>query len=204
MLDCQRCRESISAWSDGEAAASERVAVSDHLARCPHCAGFEDAVVAVNRRVRLAPAADVPDLTAQVLTAVTREHQGQATRRRDQLRLLVALAGLVQLVVGLTVLLGVGGHLARDLGAFEIALGAGLLIAAWQPHRAGGLLPMAAIVAAVATATSVVDLATGRAAIVAELPHLAEIVGVVLLWALWRHVGDEPAARNLPVGVSSR
>ena len=47
-----------------------------------------------------------------------------------------------------------------------------------------------------------VDLAAGRAAILSELTHLTELVGVVALWALTRRLPDTPALRLSIVGTT--
>jgi predicted anti-sigma-YlaC factor YlaD len=128
-----------------------------------------------------------------------------ASRRRDrsaEVRALVALAGLAQLVIALPMLLGLVGpdlHLGRDLGALQVALGVGLLFAAAQPRRAHGLLPVAVVVASVTVVAAAIDVMTGVASLAAESTHLAELVGVVVLWALSRQVPVETAPTLRPV-----
>jgi predicted anti-sigma-YlaC factor YlaD len=106
-----------------------------------------------------------------------------------------------QLVLALPLLLlgadeGTALHTTRELGAFGLALAVGMLVVAWQPHRAAGLLPMAVALAAGLTVTAVADMVTGHSPIVGEAPHLLELVGVLLLW---RVAGAVPEA---PVGPS--
>ena len=52
-------------------------------------------------------------------------------------------------------------HVARELGSFDVALAVGLLVAAWQPARAWGLLPVATVLALVMGVTAVLDLVDG-------------------------------------------
>lgn len=195
---CASVRESVSAVLDGEDAALPSPEVRRHLTTCGDCRRFEAALPGVNRRVTVAGAEAVPDLTATILRAMAPGLDGRAARRTRELRYLVGFAGVIQLVLAVPVLVGAVGppvHLGRDLAAFELALGAGLLLAAWQPRRAAGVLPIAVVVAVVATLGGVADLATGRASVASELGHLAELVGVAALWALVRRLPDPPGLR---------
>jgi predicted anti-sigma-YlaC factor YlaD len=90
-------------------------------------------------------------------------------------------------------------HLGRDLGALELALGIGFLVAAYQPHRAAGVLPIAAVAAGVVVVAVAIDLIAGRTSLLAELTHLSELVGVVALWALTRRLPDRPDLRATAV-----
>jgi predicted anti-sigma-YlaC factor YlaD len=77
---------------------------------------------------------------------------------------------------------GTSPHLARHLGAFGAALAIGFAYAAWKPHRAFGLLPFTAALVATTTVSIVADVATGSRTPLAELIHLTELVGLVMLW----------------------
>jgi predicted anti-sigma-YlaC factor YlaD len=195
---CAAAREAVSARLDGEASTLGADALRHHLAACVDCRGFEVAAVSLDRRTRVREVERVPDLSASIVAAVASGEAGADRRARD-LRVVVALAGVAQLAVGAALLLGLldaVGHLGRDLGAFEVALGVGFLYAAWQPHRAAGVLPMAAVVAGTVLVASTLDLLAGRATLLMELPHLAELVGVAALWALRRRLpANAPAGR---------
>ncbi|MEX0834758.1 MAG: hypothetical protein WD010_01605, partial [Nitriliruptor sp.] len=138
--------------------------------------------------------------------ALAEDRAALVDRRTRHLQVLVGLAGVVQLVLAVPVLVGLVGpaiHLGRDLGAFELALGAGLLLAAWEPRRAAGVLPIAAVAAVVATLAGAMDLVAGRATILSELTHVTELVGVAALWALTRRSPDDTVPRPAfagPVG----
>lgn len=203
---CAPVRESISALVDGEDAPLGGAAVDRHLDVCTSCAAHAAGVERIHRSVRVTGAADVPDLTADVLVAVTQATRRRAGRRVRELRGLVALAGVVQLVLALPFLLGLAGpdlHVGRDLGALQLALGVGLLVAAWQPWRAAGVLPIVAVVAGITVVAGAVDVAAGAATLAGELVHLSEIVGVAALWSLRRRdpVGTGDAAQ--PVASAS-
>jgi predicted anti-sigma-YlaC factor YlaD len=102
-----------------------------------------------------------------------------------------------QLVMALPMLAGehsgIALHHMRELGSFSIALAIGLLVVAWQPQRASGLLPMAAVLVAGLTLTAAADIVSGSSSGLGESPHLLEVVGVVLLWRLARTNPNAPA-----------
>lgn len=200
---CSSVREAISAHLDGEPAAVDADAVSRHLDGCAACQRFEAALPGINRRVTVGTAEAVPDLTAPIIVALAADRDTVGDRRVRDLRVLVGLAGIVHLVLALPVLIGVAGplaHAGRELAAFELALGAGLLFAAWQPDRAAGVLPVAAVAAVIATVTGLADLAAGQATVLGELTHLTELLAVLALWALTRRLPDR--APLLPAGAA--
>lgn len=185
---CRDVREALSAAYDAEAAALPPAAVDRHLDGCPTCRRFEADLAPVARRLRLSGAA-VPDLTDPIVTAVAEERLLAPDRRHRELRALVAVAGLVQLAVAvpsLFVLVAGEQHLLRETGALQLAVGVGLLFAAWQPRRAAGVLPVATVVVVATALGAASDIATGAVTLVGELSHLAEVVGLVALWRLGR------------------
>ena len=105
---------------------------------------------------------------------------------------LVAVA-LSQIVGALPALVlaevpGTSQHVARELGAFDLALAVGFLAAAWRPRWTPGLVPMALALAVGLGLTAVVDLAAGDVAARSEGQHLVTAAGVALLWSLQRAV----------------
>jgi predicted anti-sigma-YlaC factor YlaD len=192
---CRTVREALSAHIDGERHPLPDVEVERHLDGCRDCTTYLDGVVGLGRQLRVGEAVEVPDLTAPILVALAEDRQAVATGWTSRLRGLVALAGAVQLALALPALLGVVGpdvHLGRDLAALQLALGVGFLVAAWQPSRAAGLLPVAVVVGVVTVITAGVDVAAGNASLGAETAHISEIVGVLALWALRRRVPYGP------------
>ena len=192
---CRAVREALSARVDGEDHPLPDDEVERHLDACAACTDHLDDVVALGRRLRVGGAVDVPDLTAPILVALADDRAAMATGWTTRLRGLVALAGAVQLALALPALVGVVGpdvHLGRDLAALQLALGVGFLVAAWQPSRAAGLLPVAGVVVVVTLLTVSIDVAAGAASLAAEAAHLSEVAGVAALWALHRRVPFRP------------
>ena len=186
---CEPFLDALSARADDEATGLAPEALDAHLVGCTGCRAHAAALDALARHTRVAPAEPVPDLTAAILAAVDTPDPTRARHRFGQLRGVLALVGVVQLVLAAPALLAVGAlatHVTREVGIFEVALGIGFLVAARRPARAGGLLPVAAVVAGLITLTSMGDLLAGSTTLLRETSHLLEIGGTALLWMLDR------------------
>lgn len=192
MSTCEPFRDALSAMADGEVAPVDGDAVQAHLDTCARCTAFAAASHELSRRLRVTPAQAVPDLTASILAVVDTPDVARVRARFRQLRVLLAFTGVAQLVLAAFTLGTAGsvaGHATREAGIFELALAIGFLVVAWRPGRAGGLLPVAAVVALLATATSLADVTAGTASLAQEAGHLLQLVGTGALWALDRRQG---------------
>lgn len=193
-MDCGDARLEISARLDDESTEAALEALDLHLRRCPGCRGYAAEAAAVHRSLRLRAAEPVPhDLTAGVLAAIG-DDAGDS--RVGSLRVGLAVVGVVQVLVALPALLlgddaDLPAHTARHLGSFAVAMGIGFLVAAWQPRRVGGLLPLSAVLVVCLLAGSAIDVAAGDASAWAETAgHATEVVGLGLLWLLGRDTGQ--------------
>jgi predicted anti-sigma-YlaC factor YlaD len=188
---CQRVRESLSAHLDGEPGPLPMSAVEDHLAGCESCRVWRVDVEAMQRRVRVTSAPQLTDETQRFVAAV---HDRQTREVRARWRLLPVRLGLVAVAVaqlvltGPELLLGHDGlapeHAAHELGAFTAALAVGLMLAAWRPRLATGMVPIVGIVAALLVVTAWLDASFGNTRITQESPHLLEVAGFLLLLRL--------------------
>lgn len=198
-MGCEGWQEAISAYLDGEDPGVALQAIEHHLAGCTSCRAFAASVVDLNRVVRVAPAEEIPDRTTELVRLLTTQRP-PGWRRRVLLgaRVGLVVVALVQLALAVSVLVFGEGHvpvhIARELGAFDLALAVGLLVSAWQPRRAFGLLPMAAALAAALWAGSVWDLLSGHTTSGAETVHVLPLVGLLLLWPLAHRNGRGTAA----------
>jgi predicted anti-sigma-YlaC factor YlaD len=208
-MDCSPIREALSAALDHEDPGLPDHVVRQHLEGCRGCRAWADEVGVLHRLTRVRPAEPVPDLTAAIVAAadlhaaptVRSAHQARSRRSgmldgllREPISTVrwalftVALTQLVLAVPG--VALGVGAdatvHVTREIGSFDIALAVGLLVAAWQPSRAWGLLPLAGALGLVLGGTALVDMVDGSASTVGEAHHLLDLAGVALLWLVAR------------------
>lgn len=213
-MRCQPCREALSARLDGEDPGVADELVDRHLASCGECRAYRDASRLVRRGFAVRPADPVPDLTGPILAA-TRPSRPASVPARWVARVarvgggspspsggghwsrwaLLAVA-LTQMAVAVPPILlgddaGVPVHVARELGAWDLALAAALVLVVLRPTRAVGLLPFAAVLALAMVGAAAVDVVTGRAALLAESQHLLELAGLGLLWVTARGLSDD-------------
>lgn len=197
-MRCDRFREAASARLDGEPIGMAASTLDHHLAGCPECAAWLDEATRLTRMSRLS-ATVVPDLadaiTANVVLPVRR-----VLRRRLVLRAALLLVGVIQLVIALAALSGasIGMHMAEhathEAAAWNLALSAAFVAAAWAPRRAAGLTPLLATFIVALAALSVHDYAQGAVTANRLATHLAAVVGLLLVLAVDR------AERALPPG----
>jgi predicted anti-sigma-YlaC factor YlaD len=165
--------------------------VDAHLARCDECARWRADVQALQRSVRITAAPELEDETDRFVGAVRSDQLRRtvSARRLVPVRLGLVAVGLAQLYLAApNLLLGhdaaAPAHVAHEMGAFTVALGAGLLLAAWRPRLATGMVPIFGILSALLVLTAWIDVVLRYTAITQEWPHLLEVVGFVLLLRL--------------------
>jgi predicted anti-sigma-YlaC factor YlaD len=194
-MRCEAIREALSARLDGEISPLDDVDIGAHLRTCRECVAWSEELSVLHRLVRVREAEPVPDLTAVILgaapDAVAQTRRPRRAAPVSAARWALFTVALTQLVLaGPALLLGEGSgatvHVARELGSFDVALAIGLLLAAWQPARAWGLLPVVAALGLVMGATAVLDVVRGTATSVGEAHHLLDLAGVALLWCVAR------------------
>ncbi len=206
-MECADIREALSARLDGEDGGLTPDVLDGHLAGCRACTAWSDELAALHRMVRVREAEPVPDLSADIVEAFV-----PSARAGRRFALGAAVSGarwalfavaLTQLVLAVPALVlgedaGASVHVARELGSFDVALAIGLLVAAWQPARAWGLLPVAAALALVMAGTALLDLVDGRASTIGEAHHLLDVAGVALLWLVAREAGPRTTRTTVP------
>ena len=72
-----------------------------------------------------------------------------------------------------------------------------VLLAAWQPGRAWGLLPVVAALALVLGGTAVLDVVRGTATSLGETHHALDLAGVAVLWLVAREERTASLPRRL-------
>lgn len=181
--------------------------VDEHLVGCAGCRAWLTSAEQLNRRIRVRPAATVPDLSAEILAASASTVGGhRASRLRVPIRrwLLggVAVAQLAVVVTDqlsshhLDEMAGGGAHLFNEGVAWNVALSVGFAAAALRPRLAAGMLPTLSAFVAVLSVFAVADLVGGRAGVLREGSHLLVVAGLVLLWLVARDLrGPRRAAR---------
>lgn len=218
-MDCDHIREALSARLDGEDPRAGSGILDAHLVGCAPCRRWTAEIELLHRAVRVQAADVVPDLSAAIVAAAPgastpRLLPGARARLAQPVgavRWSLFVVALTQLLLALPVLvLGedveATAHVARELGAFDVALAVGLLVAAWQPARAWGLLPVAAALGLVLVGTAVLGVVDGSASTLGEAHHLLDLAGVALLWLVARDTrpatsptnpGGRPSPRRL-------
>jgi predicted anti-sigma-YlaC factor YlaD len=202
-MRCDRFREALSARLDGEAPGIDEATIDQHLGSCDACSSWSDELTTLHRMVRVREAEMVPDLSAAILgTAPAPVRRSPLAEVISPARWALFVVALTQLVLAAPALLlgedtGATVHVARELGSFDVALAVGLLVAAWQPARAWGLLPVIAALGLVMAGTAVVDVVRGTASGFGEAHHVLDLAGLVLLWLVAREErGNAPSHRG--------
>jgi predicted anti-sigma-YlaC factor YlaD len=192
---CEQVREAVSADLDGEEHPFDHATVDGHLVRCEECRAFLTEATALHRVARVRPAEAVPDLTMSIVAAVgpLRPNPGP-----HWARYVLGAVAVTELLLAIPVMfLAVGAdpdaiHPMREVGAADLAVAVGLLVAALQPWRAAALLPFAAALGLAIATTSTLDLVRGDTDIGSEAHHLLELVGIVALVILQRRTDRPP------------
>lgn len=202
-MRCETCHELLSADLDGELDEVDRPALDGHLAGCASCRAHGVRLAALHRAVRVAPAEPVPDLTAEILAGrdrAARVRRGTERFRQD-LRWVLAGLGLVQVAIAVPAVLRPEtehlGHTGSHSAGWDLAFGIGLLVVAFQPWRALGLLPVAGAVTAVMVGSAVLDRVAGRGEAMPQASHLIEVVSLGVLWAFGRWFRPPGARRTM-------
>jgi predicted anti-sigma-YlaC factor YlaD len=195
-MRCTRFREAVSARIDGEDPGLPTRAIDAHLAGCPDCRAWADAVASPALRSVASPA-DPDAIDPALLARLVRPTAAAAPARHGLLstlewRVVLAVIGLLQVALAWP-----GGildnghasiHLAHELTAWDMGLAAGFLVVAWRPARAWGMLPLVGVLVAAMVVTSGFDLVWGHALLGRETVHVLALAGLGCVWALARRM----------------
>jgi predicted anti-sigma-YlaC factor YlaD len=203
-MQCSSFREAASARLDGEPLGVSETVLDRHLAGCPSCAAWAGAAADATRRVRLAAAPAVPDLTARVLTALPAELPGARAAARTQLvdltlRLVLGALAVGQAGFALPALtsgaaaMSAPAHMAHETGAWNAAVAVAFAAVALAPRWAPGSLPVLGAFTVLLLTATVQDLAAGHVHVERAVTHLLLLAGVVVVAVVaWR--GRAPAS----------
>ncbi len=196
-VSCEVIRESISAALDAESTGLPSDDIDRHLAGCDACRAWQEAAHEVTRQFRLQAAEDLASVPAPLRADVV----GTASRRRPSqvvvARAALVAAGIAQLLVTSRLLLSGDIDSFRDLGALEVALGVGYLVAAALPRRAAGMRSIVGTAALLLVASALLDLVHHRTTAFDEAPHLIAVAGwLLIVFLAWRtpEFGAPPSA----------
>lgn len=204
-VDCLTCREAISARLDGEAEPVPAEETDQHLASCAACRSWEVRVTERSRMLRVRQAPVVPDLSDAILEMAV---PPPSTRGWWARIALIAVAA-AQLSLAMAQMLGVGapgsdaahgavpaGHFFNESTAWNLALGAGLLWAAFRSRVTSGLIPVLGGFVLVLGIYSTRDLLTGAVPAGRVIGHGLLLIGLCLLIVINRRYHDDPAPQR--------
>ncbi|WP_433261874.1 zf-HC2 domain-containing protein [Actinosynnema sp. CS-041913] len=217
-MDCETCREALSARLDDEREPAPAADTDAHVAGCAACREWQDGAAALTRSLRLRPASATPDLVDAVLDNAVLDNAvldpaspvpPKATRGWYPRAALAGVA-VAQITLGLAQVLGPGAapdlaghgihgasgnHLFNESTAWNLALGLGLLWTALRPRATTGMLPVVAGFVVVLGAFSVQDLVAGQATVQRVTSHAILVLGLLLLVVVHRGRRDPDGAR---------
>lgn len=188
-MDCEECREALSARLDDELGERERQAVDAHLQACAGCAAHAEQLAELTRLTRVQPAAQVPDLAPAVLARLQpgprRDPEPRGVRAWSWLRAALAALAMVQLGLALPDLVASGHvHAAREAASWQVALAVGFFAVAWRPAWVVGLVPVLTAAVVGLAVTAGLDVAAGHTSLAGEAPHAVKLAGLALVWTL--------------------
>ena len=207
-VECDTCREALSARLDGEPEGVPAEQVDTHLETCAFCQTWHAEASALTRTLRVRAATPVPDLTAAILDAAP--PIARSTPRGRLPRVLLGGVAIAQLTLGMAQVVGswipsmhghtmgdIGGHLFNESTAWNLAVGLGLLWTALRPDATSGMLPVVAAFLAVLIPYSASDLLSGTVTASRVLSHLILVIGLALLVLV--HFGNRGPSGQTPL-----
>jgi predicted anti-sigma-YlaC factor YlaD len=195
-VDCLTCREALSARLDGEEEPVPAERTDEHLASCAACRSWQGRAAETTRTLRVRQATPVPDLADAILEIAVPPSGVRGWWARIAL---IAVAA-AQLSLALGQMLGVGapghggmpvaGHLFNESTAWNVALGVGLLWAAFRSRVTTGLIPVLGGFVVLLGIYSAHDLVAGLVPPARVIGHGLLLVGLCLLVVINRRYND--------------
>ena len=195
-MGCDQYREALSAELDGEPTGVSEEDLTGHLSGCPGCRDWFGQAARVTRLVRLAPATPIPDLAPGVLAALPVESHRRRRVFAGARAALVVVAFLQALLAWSGALTGqddmATGHVAHEVGAWNLALAVAFLMVATRPKAADALIAPVGVFVAVLAVVAASDAAADDLAMGRLVGHLLVGTGLVLLVAISRTAPPQP------------
>jgi predicted anti-sigma-YlaC factor YlaD len=197
-VGCDQYREALSAELDGEPPGVPETSLAGHLSDCSACREWFGQAARITRLARVATAVPAPDLVPAVLAALPAPAAGRRRLLAAARAALVAVAFLQALLAWSGALTGqddmVSGHVAREVGAWNLALAVAFLAAATRPRTAEALIAPVGVFVAVLTVSAISDAVAGDLALGRLLSHLLVATGLGLLVTVGRTAPPQPGA----------
>jgi predicted anti-sigma-YlaC factor YlaD len=210
-VGCDQYREALSAGLDGEPHGVPDDVLAGHLDLCSACREWFAEAARITRLVRVAPAAALPDLAPAVLASLPAFSPAGSPRRRRLFAgaraALVVVAFLQALLAWSGALTGqddmATGHVAHEVGAWNLALSVAFLMVATRPRAADALVAPVGVFVAVLAVVAASDAAAGDLTLGRLLGHLLVGTGLALLVTIGRTAPPQPGTpdRSRPRGL---
>ena len=153
-MECDDCREAVSARLDGEPEPVPAARTDRHLAGCAACRAWQQQAIELTRRLRVRPAGGQPRVAERVLVRVWPSPSRPAAGRGW--RVVLAAVAVAQFGLGAAQVAGwhagmrpaapmrgdMSAHLFDESTAWNIALSVGMAWVAWRTRAAAGMLPV--------------------------------------------------------------
>jgi predicted anti-sigma-YlaC factor YlaD len=181
--------------------------LEDHLAGCKACCDWRDQAHRLARLTRLGPVVTAPQpFSAAAVGLVERAPPRPTSRRCTALRCLLAVCGLAILTMVIPLVWAGGTDEVHDFGAVSLALGAGILLCAWQPWRAASVAAIVGIAGLLSVGLEMFDFANGGGSPVDLVRHGLVVVAWLSMVGLNRlqrlEGGGSPGTPVVPIDRS--
>jgi predicted anti-sigma-YlaC factor YlaD len=202
-MDCQKCREALSARLDGEVGEGEdrdaiQVAATRHVESCEGCQVWFDQAVNVTRLVRIGLTLPSPGVPDSVLDAAPGPRRARVALA---LRAALGLIGATQLLVAISQIatsamatMSTAGsidgatpdHLLHESAAWNIGVGAAFLLIAGRFARPASVVGILTAFVAALTLLSADDVVSGAVTWSRLASHLLLVAGYLIVVVLSR------------------
>ncbi|BCJ34160.1 membrane protein [Actinocatenispora thailandica] len=194
-MECDQCREALSARLDGEPEPGSAVQTDHHLAGCPGCREWQRRAGALTRRLRLRPVPELPAVRVELTAPVPTAGGGAGPWR-----IALAVVAVGQLALAVAQILGwhagmlmstpgphdMGAHLFDESTAWNLALAVAMACVAWRAGTATGLILVVGGFLVALTVFCVRDLAAGEVTAARLAEHGLLVVGFSLMLTVRR------------------
>ncbi|MGK2320520.1 zf-HC2 domain-containing protein [Gordonia rhizosphera] len=203
-MRCEVAREALSARLDGEYEGVPAARVDEHLEECSECCAWYIRADTQASSLGALGGTRSDDLTASILAGVGVNPVSRAVQTRELLRRNLVRAGLTmsgcgQIGVAMAQMAGYdfgmsptsAGHVLNETTAWAMALGVGMIVAAWWRPARAGLLVVLAVFTAVLAGYVVHDAVTDTITAARIASHLPVLLGLVFAALSVRRPGDD-------------
>ncbi|QIS20535.1 zf-HC2 domain-containing protein [Nocardia terpenica] len=198
-MNCDVCREALSARIDGEPEPVPAAHVDRHVDACGDCADWYARSARAVRALRLRPAEPVPDLTAAIVDHADRRPVRPRPVVSPLLRAVLAGLGIVQCGLAAGPHGGHGPLPLCETVAWNLALGLAMLGGAVRPRLVTGVIAVVTAAVAVSAAVLATDVVRHDLPLHRVGAHAVLLAALATLLVLRHRAAAPPAAADTAV-----